>query len=102
LKTRTSESGPHIFANGEESSRFSNRILFPVSTCSFKEKNGLRERASLLLARATDLSFPNVEYKETLSKVVGYFEEYPGVYAVVFIGSLARGKAVEARANQMA
>jgi hypothetical protein len=45
--------------------------------------------------RATDLNFPNVEYKETLRKVVGYFEEYPGVYAVVLIGSLARGKAVE-------
>ncbi len=45
--------------------------------------------------RANGVNFPNIEYKETLHKVVGYFEDYPGVYAVVLIGSLARGKAVK-------
>jgi predicted nucleotidyltransferase len=42
-----------------------------------------------------NLSFPNQNYKTTLARIVGYFKEYPGVYAIVLTGSLARGKAVE-------
>ena len=42
-----------------------------------------------------DLSFPSEDYRTTLAKMVGYFRDYPGVYAVVLTGSLTRGKAVE-------
>lgn len=41
------------------------------------------------------LNFPGEDYKVTLQKVVAYFKEYPGVYAIVLTGSLARGKAVK-------
>jgi predicted nucleotidyltransferase len=40
-------------------------------------------------------SFPHQNYKTTLTKFVNYFKEYPGVYAIVLTGSLARGKAVK-------
>jgi predicted nucleotidyltransferase len=42
-----------------------------------------------------DLSFPNQDYKMILTRLVEYFMNYPGVYAIVLIGSVARGKAVE-------
>jgi len=41
------------------------------------------------------MSFPHRHYKTTLTKIVNYFKEYPGVYAIVLTGSLARGKAVK-------
>ncbi|HVP92237.1 MAG TPA: nucleotidyltransferase domain-containing protein [Acidobacteriota bacterium] len=42
-----------------------------------------------------DLSFPHQDYKMILMRLVGYFRNYPSVYAIVLIGSVARGKAVE-------
>jgi len=42
-----------------------------------------------------NLGFPHREYKTTLTRLVGYFSNYPSVYAIVLTGSLARGKAVE-------
>jgi len=41
------------------------------------------------------LVYPNDEYPKVLTKVTDYFKAYPGVYAVVLTGSLARGRAVE-------
>lgn len=41
------------------------------------------------------LKYPSQRYKDVLLKVVDYFRSYPGVYAIVLTGSLARGKAVE-------
>jgi len=41
------------------------------------------------------MSFPHRDYKTTLTKIVNYFKKYPGVYAIVLTGSLARGKAVK-------
>ncbi|HKZ93707.1 MAG TPA: nucleotidyltransferase domain-containing protein [Candidatus Bathyarchaeia archaeon] len=43
----------------------------------------------------SNLSFPHQNYKTTLTKFVNYFKEYPGVYAIVLTGSLARGRAVK-------
>lgn len=42
-----------------------------------------------------DLGFPHQDYKIILTRLVGYFRNHPGVYAIALIGSLARGKAVE-------
>ncbi len=41
------------------------------------------------------MSFPHRNYEITLTKFVNYFRKYPGVYAIVLTGSLARGKAVK-------
>jgi len=41
------------------------------------------------------LSFPNENYRTVLTRLVEYFREYHGVYAIVLTGSLARGKAVK-------
>jgi hypothetical protein len=43
----------------------------------------------------SDLTFPNQKYKLILTRLVEYFGTYPGVYAIVLTGSLARGKAIE-------
>jgi len=43
----------------------------------------------------SNMSFPHHNYKTTLTKFVNYFKDYPGVYAIVLTGSLARGKAVK-------
>jgi predicted nucleotidyltransferase len=45
--------------------------------------------------KTQSLSFPNRDYEKTLTRVVDYFKEYPGVYAIALTGSMARGKAVE-------
>jgi hypothetical protein len=42
-----------------------------------------------------DLNFPHQDYETILTRLVEYFRNYPGVYAIVLIGSLATGKAVE-------
>ena len=41
-----------------------------------------------------NLKYPHEGYRKILAKIVDYFKEYPGVYAVVLTGSLARNKAV--------
>ena len=41
-----------------------------------------------------NLKYPNEGYKRVLAKLVAYYREYPGVYAVVLTGSLVRNKAV--------
>ncbi|NIO38120.1 hypothetical protein GTO27_10525, partial [Candidatus Bathyarchaeota archaeon] len=41
------------------------------------------------------LKYPHEGYRKVLTGLSGYFTEYAGVYAVVLIGSLARGRAVE-------
>lgn len=38
--------------------------------------------------------FPNDRYRAVLKNMVQYFEVYPGIFAIVLTGSLARGKAV--------
>jgi predicted nucleotidyltransferase len=45
--------------------------------------------------RIPNLSFPHQDYKRILTRLVEYFRSYPGVYAIVLTGSLARGKAVK-------
>jgi hypothetical protein len=42
-----------------------------------------------------DLNFPHQDYEMILARLVEYFRNYPGVYAIVLIGSMATGKAVE-------
>jgi predicted nucleotidyltransferase len=50
-----------------------------------------------------ELKYPLEQHKKVLAELVGYYREYPGVYAVVLTGSLARGKAVkDARATMLA
>jgi predicted nucleotidyltransferase len=40
------------------------------------------------------IKFPSTGYEKPLTDLVKYFKGYPGVYAIVLIGSLARGKAI--------
>ena len=42
-----------------------------------------------------NLKYPHADYKRVLTGLVEYFREYPSVYAIVLIGSLARSKAVK-------
>jgi predicted nucleotidyltransferase len=42
-----------------------------------------------------NLKYPHEGYKKILTDLVEYFKVYPGVYAIVLTGSLARGKAVK-------
>jgi predicted nucleotidyltransferase len=42
-----------------------------------------------------DIKYPNPAFKKVLTQVAEYFKTYPGVYAVVSTGSLARGKAAK-------
>jgi hypothetical protein len=44
---------------------------------------------------APALRYPHEGYKRVLSKISGYYKDYPGVYAIVLLGSLARNKAVD-------
>jgi len=42
-----------------------------------------------------DLKYPQKGYRKVMRELTEYFKAYPGVYAVVLTGSLARGKAVK-------
>jgi predicted nucleotidyltransferase len=41
------------------------------------------------------LKYPHESYRKVLTEIVEYYKGYPGVYAIVLTGSLARGKAVK-------
>lgn len=41
------------------------------------------------------IHFPDESYRDVLEKMTDYFEAFPGVFAVVLTGSLARSKAVK-------
>lgn len=58
----------------------------------YNTRNRSQEVIVLSLPR---LTYPNKDYQKVLTKVTEYFKTYPGVYAMVLTGSLARGKAVE-------
>jgi predicted nucleotidyltransferase len=51
------------------------------------------KRENLLVVH--HLKYPHEGYKKVLVGLVEYFKKYPGVYAIVLTGSLARGKAVK-------
>jgi len=43
----------------------------------------------------SSLNFPNTDFREILTELLEYYKACPRVYAVILLGSLARGKAVE-------
>lgn len=42
-----------------------------------------------------DLKYPHEGYQRVLAGLLKYYKEYPGVYAIILTGSLARNKAVK-------
>ncbi len=43
----------------------------------------------------SELKYPHKRYKSVLTGLLGFYRDYPGVYAIAVIGSLARDRAVK-------